>query len=59
MIISIRVEELDGMLLKKYAEYNDESVSAFLRRLAMEEIERNYKELCTRIDKYAKSARRN
>lgn len=55
VIISIRVDELDGMLFKTYAEYNHESVSAFLRRLALEHIERDYNELCARIEKYNRS----
>ena len=52
MTISFRVSETDGILLKKYAENCNESVSAFLRRLAMQQIEQDYLELCERMEKY-------
>lgn len=52
MTISFRVSETDGMLLKKYAENCNESVSAFLRRLAMAQIEHDYLELCENMEKY-------
>ena len=58
VIISIRVDELDGMLFKTYAEYNHESVSAFLRRLALEHIERDYNDLCGRMEKYNRAGGR-
>ena len=57
MIISLRVSETDGILLKKYAEYYDETVSSFLRRLALEQIERDYQDLCKRIEKYNRTHR--
>lgn len=57
MIISLRVSETDGVLIKKYAEYYDESVSSFLRRLAMEHIEADYQKLCRRVEEYNKSSR--
>ena len=52
MTISFRVSETDGILLKKYAESYHESVSSFLRRLAMQQIEHDYLELCERMEKY-------
>lgn len=52
MIISIRVSELDGVLLKKYAQFYGESVSAFMRRVALETIEKEYDDLCIRIEGY-------
>lgn len=46
MIISIRVSEIDGVLLKKYSEYYHESVSGFMRRLALEQIEKDFNYIC-------------
>ena len=54
MTISLRVTEIDGTLIKKYAEYYHESVSAFLRRVALAEIEKDYIELCRRSEEYVK-----
>lgn len=57
MIISLRLSEVDGVLLKKYAEYHNETVSAFIRRLAMEQIERDYGVLRDRCEKYVADTR--
>lgn len=54
MIITLRMSELDGTLVKKYAKFNDETVSAFIRRVAMEEIEREYKLIYKRSEAYSK-----
>lgn len=52
MIISLRLNEVDGVLLKKYAEYHNETVSAFIRKLVMNQIQKDYDVLCERCEKY-------
>ena len=42
MTISLRLNEADSMLFKKYAEMNGISVSELLRRSAIEHIEEEY-----------------
>ena len=42
MIISLRLNDDDSMLIKKYAELNNISVSEFLRQSAIERIEEEY-----------------
>ena len=42
MTISLRLNEADSMLLKKYAEMNGISVSELLRRSVLEHIEEEY-----------------
>lgn len=42
MNISIRMPDVDGQLLKSYAEHNQETVTDFVRRVAFEEINREY-----------------
>lgn len=50
MTISLRVSELDGILMKKYARYNNETVSRMIRRIVFAQIERDYKELLERAE---------
>ena len=42
LIITIRVSDLDGALIKRYAAFNKETVSSILKRLIMEQIESDY-----------------
>jgi len=42
MTISLRLNEADSMLFKKYAEMNGISVSELLRRSVLEHIEEEY-----------------
>lgn len=42
MTISIRMNETDTQLIKAFANYNNESVSSYIRRLVMEDIEAEY-----------------
>ena len=50
MTISLRVSELDGVLMKKYARYNNETVSKMIRRIVLEQIERDYQALLVRAE---------
>ena len=50
MIITIRVSDLDGALIKRYAHFNKESVSALLKRLVMDQIEDDYRKLVEEIE---------
>lgn len=45
MIITIRVTDLDGALIKRYASFNQETVSSLLKRLVMDQIEDDYRKL--------------
>ncbi len=61
MIITIRVSDLDGALIKRYAAYNKETVSSILKRLIMEQIESDYNKLLADrkpIDLYAAGNRK-
>lgn len=50
MIITIRVSDLDGALIKRYAHFNKESVSSLLKRLIMDQIEIDYRKLVEEIE---------
>ena len=50
MMISLRVSELDGVLMKKYAQYHNETVSRMIRRIVFEQIERDYHALLDRVE---------
>ena len=50
MTISLRVTELDGVLMKKYAQYNNETVSKMIRRIVFEQIERDYHALLDKVE---------
>ena len=45
MIITIRVSDLDGALIKRYASFHRETVSNLLKRLIMDQIEDDYQKL--------------
>ena len=45
MIITVRVSDLDGALIKRYASFHSETVSSLLKRLIMEQIEEDYRKL--------------
>ena len=45
MIITIRVTDLDGVLIKRYARFNKETVSSLIKRLIMDQIEGDYQKL--------------
>ena len=45
MIITIRVTDLDGVLIKRYAHFNKETVSSLIKRLLMDQIESDYQKL--------------
>ena len=42
MIISLRISETDGQLIKAYANYKNQTVSSYLRSLALKDIESEY-----------------
>jgi len=50
MIITIRVSDLDGALIKRYAHFNNETVSTLLKRLIMDQIEDDYRKLVARLE---------
>ena len=45
MIITIRVNDLDGALIKRYASFHKETVSSLLKRLVLDQIEGDYRKL--------------
>ena len=45
MIITVRVTDLDGVLIKRYARFNKETVSSMIKRLVMDQIESDYQKL--------------
>jgi len=45
MIITIRFTDLDGVLIKRYAHFNKETVSSLIKRLVMNQIESDYEKL--------------
>lgn len=50
MIITIRVTDLDGALIKRYAHFHKETVSTLLKRLIMDQIEDDYRKLIQEIE---------
>ena len=50
MIITIRVTDLDGALIKRYASYNKETVSSLIKKLVMDKIEDDYQKLISELD---------
>ena len=50
MVITIRVSDLDGALIKRYASYNKETVSSLIKKLVMEKIESDYMELIAKLE---------
>lgn len=50
MIITIRVTDLDGALIKRYASFNKETVSRLIKRLVMDQIESDYLKLIERLE---------
>ena len=50
MIITIRVTDLDGALIKRYAHFHKESVSTLLKRLIMDQIEEDYRKLVDEVE---------
>jgi len=50
MIITIRVSDLDGALIKRYAHFNNETVSTLLKRLIMDQIEDDYRKLIAQLE---------
>ena len=45
MIITIRVTDLDGVLIKRYARFNKLTVSSLIKQLIMDRIEGDYQKL--------------
>ncbi len=43
--ITLRMSEIDGILLKCFAEYNGETVSSYIRRVVMNDIEKEYRSI--------------
>ena len=50
MIITIRVSDLDGALIKRYASFHRETVSNLLKRLIMDRIEDDYQKLIEELE---------
>ena len=50
--ISLRIDELDYMLVKKFSEVNDETVSGYIRRVINENLKGEYDKL---MDDFTKS----
>ena len=50
MIITIRVTNLDGALIKRYASFHKETVTSLLKRLIMDEIEKDYRKLIAEFE---------
>ena len=50
MIITIRVTDLDGVLIKRYAHFNNETVSSLIKRLVMDQIESDYQKLIESLE---------
>ena len=50
MIITIRVNDLDGALIKRYASYHQETVSSLLKRLVLDQIETDYGKLLEELE---------
>ena len=50
MIITIRVSDLDGALIKRYAHFNKETVSSLLKRLVMDQIEEDFHKLVEEME---------
>ena len=50
MIITIRVTDLDGALIKRYASFNKETVSSLIKKLVMDKIEDDYRELIANLE---------
>ncbi len=50
MMISLRVSEIDGVLIKKYAKYHNETVSKMIRRIVFEQIEKDYHALMEEVE---------
>lgn len=50
MILTIRVSDLDGALIKRYAAFNKETVSSLLKRLVMDQIEDDYRKLLEELE---------
>lgn len=50
MIITIRVSDLDGALIKRYARFHKETVSTLLKRLIMDQIENDYRKLMEEVE---------
>ena len=50
MIITIRVTNLDGALIKRYASFHEETVTSLLKRLIMDEIEKDYRKLIAEFE---------
>lgn len=50
MIITVRVSDLDGALIKRYAAFNNETVSSLIKRLTMEQIEKDFRKLVDDVE---------
>ena len=50
MIITVRVTDLDGVLIKRYARFNNETVSSLIKRLVMDQIESDYQKLVESLE---------
>lgn len=50
MVITIRVSDLDGVLIKRYASFHKETVSSLMKRLIMEQIETDYYKLLEELE---------
>ena len=45
MTFSVRLDELDAVLVKKYAAFKKETVSGLVRKVLMQTIERDFRRL--------------
>lgn len=50
MVISLRLSETDGELVKQYANRRGVTVSCFIRELLLDQIERDYKETLQKVE---------
>ena len=56
VIITIRVTDLDGVLIKRYAHFNKETVSSLIKRLLMDQIESDYQKLIEGLEEVVNKA---
>ncbi|MGI6072053.1 MAG: DUF6290 family protein [Lachnospiraceae bacterium] len=52
MTISLRLSETDGVLIKRFADHKNETVSGLIRRLVLDYIEQDYLKLIESLEQY-------
>ena len=55
VILTVRVSDLDGVLIKRYALYNKETVSSLMKRLVMVQIEEDFRKLVEEMEEVKES----